>query len=366
MKIFHVISSLDIGGAECFVAHLANEQIKKHKVGIVILKKGNIHTLSFENDLDPGIQLFKLNWTKKYSIIQAVKLTRFFKKQDPDVVHVHLHNPFYYVYFSSWFINGIRFINTFHTNLSGWDKVLKIVDTFRIINNKITHVCLTDSIYNETVLKYPALNLTMINNGIPDYQVRRSNIEIESFWNNFDRGPAMHRFLAIGNLSMPKNYPFMCKVFKRLMELKIPAILIIIGKDSDPEQKISREIKEIDAENVFLAGPLKNAPDFLLKAEALLLGSLIEGMPITVIESFSLGKPVISTPAGGMADLIKDGINGYLLKDWTVENYVLKLIDYINSPEDQKNTIGKNAKLYYAENLQIDKISEKYLQVYKD
>jgi glycosyltransferase involved in cell wall biosynthesis len=364
MRIFHVISSLDIGGAECFVRHLANAQVKKHNVGLVLLRKGKPGNLTFEKDLSPGILVFKMDCVKKYSLVLAIKLTQFLKRQQPDVIHVHLHNPFYYVYISSYFIKRVRFIHTMHSSLFGWHKTLKLINLLRMINNKFIHVCLTDSIYNDTFQKYPNLKLSLIYNGISPYQVKRTDNDIESLWKKFDPESKMHRFLAIGNISKPKNYPFLCKVFKSLKEKNISAILLIIGQDNAIEQNIVEEINKIGSENVFFVGPLRNAPDFLMHAEALLLGSLYEGMPMTVIESFSLGRPVISTPAGGVSDMIKDEVNGYLLKDWSIDNYTHRLIDFITSSEDKKNIMRKNSNLYYIENLQIDKISEKYIQIY--
>ena len=47
-------------------------------------------------------------------------------------------------------------------------------------------------------------------------------------------------------------------------------------------------------------------------ADAIILTSRIEGLPLVVLEALSLGLPILSTPVGGIPDIIKNGENGFL------------------------------------------------------
>lgn len=41
--------------------------------------------------------------------------------------------------------------------------------------------------------------------------------------------------------------------------------------------------------------------------------SKVEGLPISVLEAMACGLPIISTPAGGVVDIVKDGENGFIV-----------------------------------------------------
>ena len=59
-------------------------------------------------------------------------------------------------------------------------------------------------------------------------------------------------------------------------------------------------------------GAAKSA--WLTRCAALVLPSLIENMPVVLLEAFAHGKPVIATRVGGVADMLSDGCEGYLVE----------------------------------------------------
>lgn len=364
MKIVHIISTLEIGGAECFVYNLANEQIRHHDVGIITLKNYKLDELSFDYDINPRVTLTKLQWTKKYSVIQMIELKKKIKRIRPQVVHVHLHNPLYYIFLISFILRKIRYIHTVHSNLKNWIKIFRILYRLRWLNNRLTHVFLSDSIFKEANAIFPKLKSEVINNGIKEYTLKRSQVEIESFWNRSLSTEKCFRFLAVGNLGKNKNFKLLAQVFKKLYENGFTAQLIIIGEDRTVDKINEKEITKIGAKNVFLAGSQKYAIDFLSVADALLISSFNEGMPMVALEAFSLGKPIISTPAGGMVDLIKNGYNGFLTSGWAVEECYHTLVMYLKISSIERLKLGENAKHFFLENYEIIRISQKYNDIY--
>ena len=82
--------------------------------------------------------------------------------------------------------------------------------------------------------------------------------------------------------------------------------------------------------NVFFLGELDNATDYLFVSDFFCLSSLWEGMPISLIESFSIGCIPICTPAGGINNMLSNDKNGYITDDFTIDSYYKAVISCIN------------------------------------
>ena len=79
MSIVHIISSLNIGGAENFVVQLANEQTKHKTVKIISLGKTNSNR-NYIHAVNQKVELIELGWKKKYSVIQFYQLMILMRK----------------------------------------------------------------------------------------------------------------------------------------------------------------------------------------------------------------------------------------------------------------------------------------------
>ncbi len=358
MNILHVISTLNIGGAENFVVQLANEQNKSNNVSIIVLGVTNPEQ-NYIDSINNRISLVELNWKKKYSIIQFLKLNSLIKQLAPDVIFVHLHNPLYYIYGISFLKPKTSFIHTVHSSFNNWKFILRYMNMFRFLNNKILHVCVAPSIYEDLKENFPKLKSKMIRNGINEYIPKRREKEIQRFWNKFSITPSYGvRFLAIGNISKHKNYKLLSLSFKSIYKSYPKAMCIQIGKYHD--NVLREELVKIGAKNVFFAGQHKNAADFLKESDALVISSIQEGMPIVALEALSMGVPVISTPAGGMKDIVIDGYNGYIINDFEVMSFQQVIHRFISLSNEQKQNLKKNAKASFDEFYRIKQIEALY------
>ena len=59
--------------------------------------------------------------------------------------------------------------------------------------------------------------------------------------------------------------------------------------------------------------PYSQIPDILRSADVFALPSLQEGLPLSLLEAMATGLPVVTTPVGGIPDVIRDGVNGLMV-----------------------------------------------------
>ncbi|MBY5981232.1 glycosyltransferase [Ferrimonas balearica] len=93
------------------------------------------------------------------------------------------------------------------------------------------------------------------------------------------------------------------------------ARFVIVGRGK-LQQATEERIRELGAENrVFVAGVSQAVPFWLEKADLLMHLAQMEGLPNVVIEAQIAGTPVLSTPAGGVPEIVEHDLTGHVLSD---------------------------------------------------
>jgi glycosyltransferase involved in cell wall biosynthesis len=78
--------------------------------------------------------------------------------------------------------------------------------------------------------------------------------------------------------------------------------------------------------------PSDQFQELLSESDVFVLPTHAEGFPMALIEALSKGLPVISTDVGGIADSLRDGVNGYLIPPKAVAPLVEAMERYIENP----------------------------------
>lgn len=87
----------------------------------------------------------------------------------------------------------------------------------------------------------------------------------------------------------------------------------IVG-DGPQREELERQCRRLGLEQtVLFTGQMENPYPLLKKADAFVLLSRYEGMPVTIEEAKILGIPVIATAVGGIPEQIREGVNGRLI-----------------------------------------------------
>lgn len=364
MKILQVISSLGNGGAEKFVVELSNQLSDANNVSLCTFKAVE-DWMIFPKLLKKEVTLISLQKKNGFAIDTYKKLYSFFKTQNPDIVHFHLDATMKYIVPLVPFFPKVKFIYTIHSNLNA-DKIklFKKLDRFTFISKKIKYVCISESIYEEFKKKFPQFNFILITNGInkPETSIQLPEVitEIESY----KLSAQTKVFSIIGNYSGPKNFHLIVDVFAKLYEKKQNVILLIIGNDSTTDKVEWKKIENQRSHNTFMLGLKSNVQDYLFLSDAYCLCSIYEGLPISILEAYSLGKPVLSTPAGGVPSILKEKINGLLSSDFTLEAYYSMLLEFLKLSPEEINKISKNNLNDFKSKYTLDTVADKYILNY--
>lgn len=172
--------------------------------------------------------------------------------------------------------------------------------------------------------------------------------------------------LAVGRLVWIKGYDYLLTALARLKQAGIAFTAQIIG-DGPLLAPLRYSIEDLNLKpEVELIGALPSAEIFqrLRAAEIFVLSSHAEGISNAALEAMAVGLPVVTTAAGGMAEAVRDGIDGYVVPvrdiDALADRLRRLLIDV-----DQRERMGRSARLRAEANFSLDRQAEVFEELYQ-
>ena len=149
-----------------------------------------------------------------------------------------------------------------------------------------------------------------------------------------------------------------------LVRREIPAKLLMIG--DGPERSSAEWMvreKALTPDVLFL-GKQGQVQNILNCADALLLPSEIESFGLAALEGMACGVPPICSRVGGVPEVIRDGVEGYLVPVGDVQTMAARALEILTHP-DRREQMGKAARKRALTDFCSDKIIPFYESLYK-
>lgn len=143
--------------------------------------------------------------------------------------------------------------------------------------------------------------------------------------------------ITTGRLNWYKGWKFLIDSFSIFLNTYNNSTLYFIGEGEDKE-KILEYINELDLNNkIKLIGyqSLNTISDYLNMADLFIMGSYKEGWSTSLVEAVSCGTPCVVTNFSSASEMVKDGINGYVIQNRDENNFAKKMSEAINIPKKQ-------------------------------
>ncbi len=362
MKIVHILPKFDTGGAEKFCVDMCNTLADDKNNSVYLVVLGTIdddEILAKQVDTNK-VEMIALNKRGK-SLKVIFDLFKKLKEIEPDVSHTHLRAQAYSAL--PLIFAKVPNIHTIH-NLAQKEIGAKIRKLYKFLykNFNFTPVAISDEVLVSMKKEYGDEFDEMIDNGAKELTQSEKFEETKRFFDDLRDDDNTKIFVSVGRLTKQKNYLLMIELFKEMFNEGLNAKLLIIGSKTNDKPYADRCIEAVgDHKKILLLGEKSNIGDYLINCDAFLLSSIYEGMPISILEAMSVGKPTISTPVGGVVDIIEDGVNGYLSEDTSKESYKRVLKRFLTNPTHNP----KKTKEIFEKKYSIKKTANEYLDLYK-
>lgn len=354
MKILHVITSLQTGGAEKLMVDLLPKLKSKGYDADLLLFDGK--NTPFRQEIESsGIKVFDLGTGGSvYSIKKLFKLAPFLKEYD--IVHTHNTSPQFFSAIISLFYHSYILVTTEHggSNRRRSIKGLKIIDRW-MYHRYQKIICIADKT-KENLLTYLGgkwTNIVTVNNGVDvtKYATASTSADFDII------APNTRKIIMVAGFRWEKDQDTLIKAIQFLPE---EFHLFLIG-DGVRRQELEALIKELHLENrIHLMGIRSDVANLLHAADYVVMSSHFEGLSLSSVEGMSVGKPFIASDVDGLREVVKDA---GLLFPHQDANALANEIIRLDNDKDLYNAVALACK-ERAKEYDISKMVDGYINIY--
>lgn len=177
---------------------------------------------------------------------------------------------------------------------------------------------------------------------------------------------------CVAKLALRKGHPYLLKAMVKVREV-YPAVTLILLGGGEEEANLKNLSRELGIEeNVRFLGYRPDVARWLEVCDFMVLpslsdmqGSPAEGLPISVLEAFAMGKPVIATGVGGVPEVVRDGENGYLVPPCDPARLAERMIQLLSAPGSAE-TMGLAGRALVEKEFNIKTTVGRYEEAYLD
>lgn len=363
INLLHIISSLQIGGAEKQVVTLLKHLDKeKYRIILCCLHSGGPLEKEIKNK---DVEIVLLRMRLRYIFFAMFKLIRLMKKEEIQIVHTHLYSDHLWGRIAAR-IAGVPVIVTTEHGRGMWKKGRHLL--FERIANKFTDMRISVSedvrqirIQREHTL--PEKVITISNSVNPDEFIVADSIRddrIKELGINSDD-------LVIGAVArfdpdkaLDKLLEAVSLVAKSIRNVK----LILVGEGPLRKNLMDCAVRLTIADKVIFTGARTDIDELLSIIDVYVNSSIREGIPVSLLEAMAAKRAVVATNVGGNAEVINDESCGLIVEPNDIDALARGIISLLND-KALRERMGLKARARIQEHFSVKSQAGKIESLYE-
>lgn len=293
LRIVHLLSSLNVGGLEQFVLRIADSQRGQgHQVELLFREAGPL----LEQAKLLGLPVTQLKSSNK--LLRAAEALAYYFRDRPDIVHTHNAHMLPYAVMAKT-VGKAAVVMTRHSQRS------QDAPSAYEIQRTDAVVAVSAAAGRTLEETWPGFRgkVSVIHNGIQPREPQRTRAEVRQ---ELGTGVDDVIGLMVARIDDLKGHADLLDALSRPKVKDLPFVCWIAG-DGERRGEMEALSSKLDIKTkVRFLGFRADVTDLLAAADFFVLPSLLEGLPLSVLEAMAQRLPVIVTPVGGVPELVPD------------------------------------------------------------
>ena len=353
MKIVHAVYSMEMGGAEMLVAQLGRlQRAAGHDVTVCAYS-----TLGPLGEVlrSEGLHVHVLGETPVWKTV--LRYGQLFRQMRPDVVHCHNPAPTLQAAPGAR-LAGARVISTRHSLVSPpYDRNAESKYSLiaRAFVHRVAGICqITCDNLRGAPLAWPQ-QIVRVYNGAALLELATAETT----------EPGTFVLLFVGRVAEIKDLPTMLRAFAQAVT-RVPHLRLWIVGDGPARAGLQALAERLGiAGRVCFFGQQLDTARLFRAADCFVMSSVSEGLPMSLLQSMSIGLPAIVTAVGGMQEVLQLSEGG-LMTPVGDEAAMATAMVRMATDFDLRHACAEQARAAYQANFTLEAMHEAYLRLYRE
>ena len=362
MKVIHLISGGDVGGAKTHVHTLLKEISKQIDALLVCFTEGDFSHQAEEL----GIKVKVLD-SGFFSTLAA--LGELITKEKYDLIHCHgsKANMFGAILKAKY---KLPICTTMHSDykLDYLGRTVKRL-TYGTINSLALrrvdyHICVSDNMAKLMIERgFAAENIFLICNGV-DFETKTPALSRDEFLSSYGIDPSCTVIGIAARLSPIKDIPTLIAAFSEAAQAHPELRLLIAGDGEEKEKLTALAAQSPVSDKIVFAGWLSDTDSFYNAIDINALTSLSEGFPYSIVEGARMSCATVSSDVGGISMLIKNGVTGCLFNSGDTA-HLAKILKALAQSKTLRDKLGSALNEAGKKGFSLDAMRSTQLSIYE-